>query len=397
MGSHRFFRREFLAVTLSIGALLTVSAQGLLPLTVSADEVTSSSVGLSNATADASGVSYDVTFTPATSATNYILDFCNNSPVVGVSCTAPTGFSAAGVGVGASTPSATVADLSGSTTTVAVTQALTAGSAANIVLTGLHNPTDATDSTTGFYMRVITYGNSTNMDAYTDAAEAGAGGVLDTGGFAMSITNQISVTGTVPETMLFCVSGGSIGQDCGRLGNAVTPPNVALGTNDVLGTDTPSTGSIYTQISTNANSGAVIALKSDETGCGGLELVGGGGGATGCHISPAPSTGFTDATSDTPDFGIKTAAASATAGDSFASGTLVPATGYGTDHYYMNYVAGDGSGVTSTYGAPLLQTGSTPGPVDNENMQLTFGAESSPNTPAGLYTATLQMIATGTF
>jgi hypothetical protein len=230
------------------------------------------------------------------------------------------------------------------------------------------------------------------MDAYSAATtEAGAGGVVDTGGFAMSVVNQISVTGTVPETMLFCISGDAINQDCDNTTGTIETPNLTLGTNDVLGTNAPSTGSMYTQLSTNAASGAVVSIKNNETGCGGLELVGTGA----CNIGPAPSSGFTDSTADTPDFGIKTTTATATSGDSFATGSLVPETGYGTDHYYMDYVSGNASGVTSPYGAPLLDTNSLP--VNNENMQLVFGAESSPNTPAGLYTATLQMIATGTF
>jgi hypothetical protein len=393
MGSHRFFRREYVAMTLSVGALLAVSAQGLLPLTVSAAEISSSSVALSNDTVSATSVHYKVTFTPTSTAYGYILDFCDNSPVVGVSCTAPAGFDVTGVGDGSGTsPAATVSDFASSASTVKVVQALTASTPTTVELTGITNPNYATSSSTGFYMRVITYDNSTDLDAYdASTAEAGAGGVQDTGGFAMSTVDQISVTGTVPETMLFCVSGTAINQDCDASTGSITVPNLALGTNDILATNAPSTGSLYTQISTNAASGAVVDLKSNESGCGGLELVGSGA----CNISPAPSSGFNDSTADTPDFGIKTTTATATSGDSFATGALVPETGYGTDHYYMDYVAGNGSGVTSPYGSPLLDTSGAP--VNNENMQLTFGAESSPNTPAGLYTATLQMIATGTF
>jgi hypothetical protein len=60
----------------------------------------------------------------------------------------------------------------------------------------------------------------------------------------------------------------------------------------------------------------------------------------------------------------------------------------------MNFVDGT-TGVTSTYGDSLLDTANLP--VNNKNVQITFGASVSNLTPAGLYSADLSLIATGKF
>jgi hypothetical protein len=61
----------------------------------------------------------------------------------------------------------------------------------------------------------------------------------------------------------------------------------------------------------------------------------------------------------------------------------------------MNYVSGDATGVTSTYGDPILNTAGAP--ANNQNMPLTFAASINNNTPAGDYSATLGLIASGTY
>ena len=78
-----------------------------------------------------------------------------------------------------------------------------------------------------------------------------------------------------------------------------------------------------------------------------------------------------------------------------ANGTLVPSAGYSNATYALNWLIGDATGVTSTYGDPFLNTASKP--ANNQNMTLTFGASVTNDTPAGLYSADLSLIATGKF
>jgi hypothetical protein len=146
---------------------------------------------------------------------------------------------------------------------------------------------------------------------------------------------------------------------------------------------------MYTQISTNASSGAVVSLKSSVP-CGGLKRV----EVTTCDIAPALSGGVA---AGQAKFGVKTTTATSTTGVSDATGTLQPAAGsvYNNTTYALNYLADGTSGITSAYGDPFLDTNSLP--VNNMNMKLTFGASISNNTPAGLYSTDLSLIATGKF
>jgi hypothetical protein len=52
------------------------------------------------------------------------------------------------------------------------------------------------------------------------------------------------------------------------------------------------------------------------------------------------------------------------------------------------------SNVSSTYGS-IIQTSTAPSA--NSTSTLTFGATASATTPAGLYTATMVLVCTGTF
>jgi hypothetical protein len=60
----------------------------------------------------------------------------------------------------------------------------------------------------------------------------------------------------------------------------------------------------------------------------------------------------------------------------------------------MRYVDAT-DGVTSPFGDRFLETAG--GPANNKNMMLTFGVGTSNSTPAGTYSANLNLIAVGTF
>lgn len=390
MESVRFLGKKFIFSVMALSLLLLGIASSSMAVVVNADEVTNRSITLSDSTAGASNVSYNITFTVGSAGAGaYVLDFCDNSPIAGDTCTAPSGFDASGASVTLPSSGASVAELNSSPSTLLVTQTVASSATVNLELAGIHNPSYVTDTGAGdgFYMRVITYASasdaSTNYTTATDLTDA-----VDTGGFAMSTTSAIGVSGTVNEYMTFCVANQTISQDCGDANDTGHFPNVTLGTDGVIDPSTIATGNIYTQISTNAASGAVIDLKSDATSCGGLRL----GGTGACNIAPAPSSGFS---AGTADFGVELNTPFGTTGDANDTGTLDPVGDYSTSNYYMNYVTGNATGVTSPYGDPILNTNSLP--VNNENEELTFGASANPNTPAGNYSATLDMIATGTF
>ena len=353
------------------GALLLAV---ILPTIVGAAQLTERSVAVSSASKGADGVSYEFKFKSAGAAEGTIIDFCEENPIVGQACSGPAGFS-----VSAATGTGVVALDSN---TLEVTQAITAAQNVTIQVAGVSNP----DAVGPFYARIVTY-SADNLDNYVAADNLGTG-TVDQGGASIIITDTIGVSGAVLESMTFCVSGANtIADGCV---SGVTPPTLklgqAVGSAFALTPGVVSEGSIYTQISTNSSTGAVVSLKSSTIGCGGLVRA----GATNCDIDPSMDTDVLG-TDNTAKFGVKTTAATG------GTGTFQPAQGsiYVPSAFKMNWVVGDATGVTSTFGDAFLDTAGAP--ATNKKMTLTFGASVTNETPAGLYSADLSLIATGKF
>jgi hypothetical protein len=380
----------------AVVALLLVT---IMPALASADQVTDRSIQLSNASAGSTNVTYTVNFKPVKDAAAFVINFCSNTPLLGEACTPPSGLSL-------TTATATTTNFTDESAlnayTMRVTGDMTAGNAVSVNITGVTNPAAGQ-----LYARIVTYDTAAHADAYApDSAAEGAAGVQDNGGAALYITPTIGVSGSVLESMTFCVAGDAdrttpanpITTGSCNGGATLPAPTVKLGT--VVGEDTvlDSTsvyeGKIYTQISTNAVSGAVISLKSNTLGCGGLSRAGATSFATGCGIAPALAAGISQGQAL---FGVKTGTAAGI--QDVSDGTLQAAGGgsayYNGTTFKMNWITGDATGVTSPYGDPFLDTAGAP--VNNMGMAITFGASAANNTPAGKYSADLSLIATGKF
>jgi hypothetical protein len=376
------FGRQTRYVVAAIALLLAM----LLPTLVGAAQITSRSVELSSASAQAQAVTYKVSFTPKATAGAFVVDFCSNSPLIGEPCTAPTGMDVTGAS-SVTSGFTTVSSLANNT--VLVTGSMTADTPVSVNVDDITNPTD--DGTV--YARILTYTDATDAGDYTATDPDGVdntGGPIDEGGVAFAITDTTSVSGAVLETLQFCVSGATITANCASA--ASTAPVLRLGEdlgNGVVALQpgTISEGDIFTQISTNAVSGAVVSLRSGNT-CGGLARA----GESTCDIAPAT----TAVTGESATFGMKIAADTDPTGVT-PSGTyqIYATSGYNASDFLFNYAGDNTSGVTSTYGDKVLDTDSAP--VYNKNMKLTFGASANVNTPAGNYATDLSLIATGTF
>jgi hypothetical protein len=131
-------------------------------------------------------------------------------------------------------------------------------------------------------------------------------------------------------------------------------------------------------------------MHSNALGCGGLVRA----GTANCDILPQDTAGSFVAGAS--KFGLKVGPSQdPTVGTGNISGNLTAAAGYSATDYFIDYKTGDTNGVTSTYGSPLFNSGAQP--VSNKTMPFTFGATAGNNTPAGIYKASLNLIATGTF
>jgi hypothetical protein len=387
MNSFRILDRRWLSVA-AVFALLIAS---IVPALAFAAQVTERSIELSNSSAGTDGVTYRVKFKAVGEAKSFVVEFCGNSPLIGSTCADPAvGFNAGG----ATSTTTNFTDVVASAKKVVVTNTnnITAGQDVEVDLLGINNP----DTAGPLYARIVTYDTKDNAQAYTDTNLGN--GEVDRGSVALSITPTVGVSGAVQESLSFCIAKNVIAKNCvldtNSDGTNDNPaPTLALG-QDVGGTvalqpGVVSEGTIWTQLSTNAVGGAVISLKS-ATSCGGLKRF----SATTCDIAPALTSGVDTSSAR---FGVRTADATDATGaaGSELSGTLRPVGSYNNTTYVLNYLANNTTGVTSTYGDQFLDTNNAP--VNNKNMQLTFAAAVTNQTPAGLYSTDLSMIATGKF
>lgn len=375
----------------SVFAALALVLTTALPGIASAAQVTERQITIGSAKAGETGVAYEIKFTAKADAGAVVVEFCSNSPLLGVECTAPSGFD---IDTSSAVTGATFTKATSAANKLVVTGTIDvdAEDEVTIPVTGVVNPSSAG----ALYARIATFADDTAAQLYDDETP---GAVIDDGGVALYIVPSIAVSAAVLESMTFCVSADDI-----TTGNCATTttPTLKLGEGDpitgavALSSSTISQGTLYTQISTNALNGAVVRIKSDRTGCGGLTRDGAADFTSGCGIAAAGDAAFTAGQSK---FGLQLGSAAAASGASTSGGTIRPYDGasgyYKTNAFKLNYVSGDATGVTGTYGDPLLDTDGAP--VNNMNMPITFGASASNSTTAGNYRANLSLIATGTF
>ena len=345
---------------------------------VSAEQLPERSVQLSSASAAATGVTYSFDFTVNSLAGAFVIDFCT-TPLAGTACVAPAGMTVASSTI--STPGYTKVAMDANT--LAVTADIAASAKATFTIDGITNP-----SASGLvYARIVTYDTPTNAQTYT--SDSLGTGSVDGGTVAFSITDTIAVSGSVMESVTFCVSGVQIGANCSGVQRPVLKLGEQIGDVIALTPSKVSEGIIYAQVSTNAANGVTINLKSSALNCGGLLRA---GDLTACDIAPALDQ---DITEGQPKFGVKVASAADTGAN--PNGMLRAAGGsmYGASRFSLNFINGNASGVTSTFGDPFLDTNNAP--ANNKNVALTFGASVANNTPAGLYSADISLIAAGKF
>lgn len=431
----RSFKR-LVHVTLALALTLAVVVPSLAQ-EASAAQMQNRGIEMSDSTPGKTNVTYKLFFNTAsvTSATSSIVvDFCSNSPLQGDHCTAvggtdtPNTHTAAGTGV---TPvQDTTSDGTGAQTNTWHTFKLNtvdlSTSPASFTITGITNP-----SNTGtFYARILVYGTPTGAGSADDYVADGGGAAAavptqgsfgDYGGAALSTATLISITAKVEEQLTFCVSGPNAGADpiTANCTGAVSPAlTLGHGTpTAVLSNTIVDTSPIYSLISTNASQGAIVRMKAGNT-CTNLaaDFLGGlsTNGGTTCAIEAIDSHGPPPAgvamTAGSPAgnpggaFGLCVAAGTAntvpvapyndpTGAQCDGATNLSDNTGNGFGSLTTQFGMDDS--VTSTYGSSVLNTNSLP--VNAEKDTYVFAATASNTTPAGIYTGSESLIATGTF
>lgn len=377
------------------GLFLAVAGafSGIVGHAAAATQVTSRSITMSSSNQPVSGVSYKVTFNTATSYSSVpmkgiVVDFCDNSPLPGDSCTLPTGFSVTAspaVDNAASSPNPTgnwtvASSNSNRTVTLTNSSGITPGSGATVTFT-VTTVTNPTTNNHSFYARIFTY--TSTSTGYTTGGSGNEGSYAEYGGIALSTGRAINITAKVQETLSFCVypddNGGGAGT--GTCGDDPTfTIGHAAGTSTIIDSSQVDTKLVVFSLSTNANGGVAIRMKGDTLKSGSNDIDPAGAGA-------APHTSGAAITAGTENFGFYIS----------TTGTNIAAdNGYGTTSsgYLLTNGGATAGDVTTTYGGQFAHLTT---PTSNSITKLTFGATASATTPAGTYTASEQLIATGTF
>jgi len=339
----------------------------------SADQITTRSlllqgVGANGGSAPGLAVNHQFTFTvPAVgnpSVGSIEFKYC---VLAAGSCVEPTGMHTTSATLGTSTGAvftSVVNATDGAPYATRTAASITAGTTITLQLVTVTNPTAAN---TSFYVRISTFASTT-----------ATGSPIDTGTVAGSTANPIVLTGTMPESLIFC-TGASITTtagipDCSTAtsGN-ITFPNLFSPT---------STSSTTSQIaaSTNSLSGYVITVN-------GATLTSGSTTIPGLSSATVPAIGNSQ-------FGMNLVSNTTLAvGTNVApspNGTTLrgqPFTGYDTDGTFK-FLTGDPVAKSNNGGA---------GPTNSQIYTASYIVNVAGGQLAGTYTTTLTYICTSTF
>lgn len=359
------------------GALsLSMLAPVLISNVSHAAQVENRYVKMSSSSAGATGVTYEIGFKPsATSFQSVVVEFCSDSPLLSTACTTtagtvPTFTVAAPVGGGSNTDAWTAGN-SASNVVKVNGSAVTSNTDMTIHITGVTNPT-----TVGtFYARIYTY-SANSYTGFTGGVTSGT--TIDAGGVALSIANDINISARVQESLIFCVSGGVISTGC--TGTTAATLELGHGSPKILDASAVDTAVAYFQVSTNAGGGVTVRMKGN-TLYSGTPFI---------RAANTVNGGLNTITLGTADFGMRIGTGS---GTDYSASNITPDANYFSATQYGLDITTAGNNVTTGSGDPIAQVSAS----QDTFAKMTFAAAASVTTPAGLYTATENLIATGTY
>ena len=365
----------FLVAVLILGGLV-VGVFSSLSGHVSAAQITSRSLtlqaGVSDGGSKAGGtVNHLFNFSLPSGTTLGSIQFEYCTTAAGVVCTTPAGLVTTAATLGTQSGAATGFTLNNTTNGAPyLTRApstVTPGSATYQLL-GVTNPTAAN---TSFYVRISTF-----------SLAALGGTVIDTGTVAASTATQIVLTGTMPESLIFC-AGATINTtggvpDC----STATPGTIPF--NQLFSPSDTATATSQMSASTNAASGYNITVN-------GPTLTSGSNTVTAMATSALGTRGLSQ-------FGLNLMA-NTTITSTVAIGTLLTPTSNGTNYKgqplaayatadHFQYINGDSIANSADGGA---------GPTDSQIYTTSYIVNVNGAQAVGTYTTTLTYICTATF
>ena len=362
-------------VSASIGVSLVLFLSLMSSLPVSAAQITNRSLTLQSGGTDGGSkpggvVNHFFSFTTGTTGNVGSIQFLYCTVAVGT-CVTPTGFVTTSATMGTqsgATGFTMVNTTNGSPYITRAAASVASSTAVTYQLAGVTNPTTTNQT---FYVRISTFA-STNI----------SGGSTDTGNVAASTATQVIVSGTMPESLIFC-SGGTVSTTTG-VPDCSTATSGAVTFNQLFSPTATATTSSQMAASTNAGSGYVITVN-------GATMTSGSNTVT---AMSAPGLGV----AGTGQFGMNLVA-NTTASSTPAIGIVVipaangtslkgqPLAGYST---FDNFKFASGDSIANSANGGV-------GPTNAQIFTASYIVNVPGSQPAGTYTATLTYICTSTF
>ena len=295
--------------------------------------------------------------------------YCTTASVA--ACVTPTGLS---------TTSATIFSQSGATgftivntTTGApyLTRTATSVTGPQVVSYQLNTITNPTSTAQTFFVRISTY-----------TAAALGGTVTDTGSVAAATTNQIVLTGTMPESLIFCA--GATVSTTASIPDCTTATSGAVSFNQLFSPTDTATATSQMAASTNAASGYVITVNGATLTSGANTIPAMGTAGVGVRGTGQFGLNLKLNTTSTSTVAVGTEVASAANGTTLRGQAI---TGYNTVDSFK-FTTGDSVANSANVSA---------GPTNAQIFTASYIVNVAGNQASGTYTTTLTYICTATY
>jgi hypothetical protein len=341
----------------------------------SAAQITSRSLTLQAGVTDGGSkpggvVEHLFTFTVPSTASVGSIQFLYCTVAIGT-CNTPTGLDTTNTTYGSETGATGFSLVNGTNGAPYISRTASSISSATAVTYQLLNVTNPTTTNQTFFVRISTF-------ASTDTT----GSPIDTGTVAASTATQISLTGTMPESLIFC-TGGTVGTNAG-IPDCSTASSGAVSFNQLFSPTSTSTAISQMAASTNAGFGYSITVNGATLTSGSNTISAMGSATTGVHGLSQFGMNLVANTTTTSTPAVGSNVAPTANGTNYKGEAVSP---YDTPDTFK-FVTGNIIADSANGGA---------GGTDAQIFTTSYIVNVPGSQPAGTYTTTLTYICTPTF
>jgi hypothetical protein len=365
-----------LPVLVALVLVAGLAGQALFMGNASAAQITNRSLTLQAGATDGGSkpggvVQHLFSFTIPTTASVGSIQFLYCTVAIGT-CNTPTGLDTTNTTYGTETGATGFSLVNTTNGAPYITRTAASISASTAVTYQLLTVTNPTTTNQTFFVRISTF-------ASTDAT----GSPIDTGTVAASTATQITLSGTMPESLIFC-TGGTVGTNAG-IPDCSTATSGAVSFNQLFSPTDTATATSQMAASTNAGFGYSVTVNGVTLTSGSNTITAMSSATTGVHGVSQFGLNLVANTTSTSNPAVGANVAPAANGTNYKGQAVSP---YDTPDTFKF--------VTGNIVADSANGGSASG-TDAQIFTSSYIVNVPGSQPAGTYTTTLTYICTPTF